>query len=207
MDDGPGASCAAKPVGGVLAREGPPCDTVTVDGTAESDFTFVTAWSMVSGNMILRPSAARIRCRATGQRHPLQMRPVLGDEEVDPGSHHSAVIEHIPDDSPVDPVVDTVGMLPASILPAASRQVPQTDLVAPGDAGGITDALLRLAQQPGERARLAAAGRAEAADRFDLARMVARTEDLYRALRARRPAPDTVDGADTTWALAGKAER
>ncbi|MGX6608426.1 glycosyltransferase family 4 protein [Micromonosporaceae bacterium Da 78-11] len=83
-----------------------------------------------------------------------------------------------------------------------------TGLMVPvGDAGGIADAVLRLAQQPGERARLAAAGRAEVADRFGLARMVARTEDLYRDLLAQRPAPATVDGADTGWALAGKAER
>ncbi len=54
-------------------------------------------------------------------------------------------------------------------------------LVAPMQAAPLAAALQRLAGDPAERARMGAAGRARALDRFDEARVVARTLDLLGA--------------------------
>jgi glycosyltransferase involved in cell wall biosynthesis len=62
-------------------------------------------------------------------------------------------------------------------------------LVPPGDARALADALGRLDADPELRARLGAAGRARAAERFDLPRFRAAHVDLYARLLAERGLP------------------
>jgi glycosyltransferase involved in cell wall biosynthesis len=83
-----------------------------------------------------------------------------------------------------------------------------TGLMVPaGDAAGIAEAVLQLAQQPPLRARLARAGLAQVVNRFSLGRMVAHTEDLYRQLLAQRSTPDTVERTEADWVLSGEGRR
>ncbi|GEL94972.1 glycosyltransferase [Cellulomonas composti] len=60
-------------------------------------------------------------------------------------------------------------------------------LVAPGDAAALADALRRLHEDRALRARLAAAGRADALDRFSTARYASVVRDELDALVAGRP--------------------
>ncbi len=52
-------------------------------------------------------------------------------------------------------------------------------LVEPGDAGALTAAMLRLADDPARAAEMGAAGRARAIERFPEARCTERTEQVY----------------------------
>jgi glycosyltransferase involved in cell wall biosynthesis len=80
-------------------------------------------------------------------------------------------------------------------------------MVPAGDAAGIAEAVLQLAQQPPLRARLVRAGLARVVNRFSLGRMVAHTEDLYRQLLLERSATATVERTEADWALAGEGRR
>jgi glycosyltransferase involved in cell wall biosynthesis len=77
-----------------------------------------------------------------------------------PGAVPSKLYEAMASGLPVVLVADGE---PAEILRSADAGI----AVAPGDIEGLVDAIGRLARSPEERARLAAAGRATAVDRYD----------------------------------------
>jgi len=60
-------------------------------------------------------------------------------------------------------------------------------LYEPGRPGALEEALSALLTDPARAARLGAAGRARAAERFDLAAVAARTAALYRSVAAGGP--------------------
>jgi glycosyltransferase involved in cell wall biosynthesis len=62
-------------------------------------------------------------------------------------------------------------------------------LVPPGDAKVLADRLQRLLAEPQLRRRLGARGRARVEEKFSLARMLDRTETVYRAVLAGDPLP------------------
>jgi len=73
------------------------------------------------------------------------------------------------------PVVATaVGALPEVVAHGQTGIV-----VPPGDRGQLADALVRLARDPGLRARLGAAGRERARTEFSIDRMIGRTLAVY----------------------------
>ena len=73
------------------------------------------------------------------------------------------------------PVVATaVGALPEVVAHGQTGIV-----VPPGDRGQLADALVRLARDPGLRARLGAAGRERARTEFSIGRMIGRTLAVY----------------------------
>jgi glycosyltransferase involved in cell wall biosynthesis len=59
-------------------------------------------------------------------------------------------------------------------------------LTPPGDGGALADALAELLNEPNTAARMGAAGRAIAHDRFDPARVAAQYLALYRATENRQ---------------------
>ena len=69
-------------------------------------------------------------------------------------------------------------------------------LVLPGDAGALADALAALRADPDARARLGAAGRARARDRFSVEAMTSATLSVYKGL---------LDGESRTQAPQGDA--
>ncbi|WP_059006050.1 glycosyltransferase [Streptomyces specialis] len=67
--------------------------------------------------------------------------------------------------------------------PATGRLVP------PGDPAALADAVAALLAAPAERAARGAAGRRRVLTRYRWAAVAAATEDVYREIAARRPAP------------------
>ena len=81
------------------------------------------------------------------------------------------------------PVVAAAGGAPASFI----RDGGDGLLVAPGEAGALGDALLRLLDDPALRNRLGNAGHARLADEFHADRMIERVRRVYvGALRRRK---------------------
>lgn len=62
-------------------------------------------------------------------------------------------------------------------------------LVAPGDVEAAADALARLAEDPGLRARMGAAGRAWVLPRYAVGRLADDVDELYRSLLAEKGLP------------------
>src|SRR5262249_50870864 len=94
-------------------------------------------------------------------------------------------------------VASRVGPIPEIVLHGETGL-----LVPPGQPGPLAAALLELLEQPALAARLGAAGRRRASERFSLGRMVAGTEARYGELLgaagpasalggAARPNPDS----------------
>lgn len=59
-------------------------------------------------------------------------------------------------------------------------------LVAPGDAGGLTEAVLDILANPEQARAMGQAGRSHAKSEFSLERMVAATDDLYHRLLVKK---------------------
>jgi len=93
-------------------------------------------------------------------------------------------------------VASAVGGIPDQI-----RHEGEGLLVPPGDPAALGDAVLRLLRDPGLARRMGAAGCRKAATVFSHAKMVARTEDVYRAALGLSPGSDATLKEPGAWAL------
>jgi glycosyltransferase involved in cell wall biosynthesis len=82
--------------------------------------------------------------------------------------------------SVIEAMLTGLPVVAANVRGPAEQVVPEVTglLVPPGDAPALAAALRRLSADPSMRARMGAAGRARALERYDEAKVLARTLDV-----------------------------